>query len=216
MNGMVKTRRSQEPISFRRIEVCGGIASAKSTFVTLLQRLAFTPIFENFEASPFLDAFYQDPTRYTFETEVSFLLQHYHQIKRETLPQVVSACDFSIILDLAYARMGLNGTKFRAFSAVYDEVKKELGYPRLIVHLKCDADTELRRIRRRAREVEAPITIDFLERLNDAVETEVAAVQQDVDVMSIDSATLDLANDEGAKRDVIDHVQRKLVERENL
>jgi deoxyadenosine/deoxycytidine kinase len=201
---------SQKATSFRRIEVCGGIASAKTTVAVLLQRLGFTPIFENFEASPFLDAFYHDPARYTFETEVSFLLQHYHQIKKESVPDIGSACDFSMILDLAYARMGLNGTKLHAFSAVYEEVERELGYPLLLVHLKCDAETQLGRIRSRSREIEASITIEFLEKLNNAVETEVVAAQQDMEVISIDSAAIDFANDEAAKREVVGHIQRAL------
>src|SRR5271157_6204123 len=135
-----------------RIEVCGGIASGKTTFAGLLKRLAFTPIFEKFQANPFLEAFYQDAAKYAFETEISFLLQHYHQIKKESGQDIISACDFSMILDIAFARMGLNGTKLQAFSLVYDEVKRDLGYPPLLVHLKCDAQTELRRIRDRARE----------------------------------------------------------------
>jgi deoxyadenosine/deoxycytidine kinase len=121
-----------------------------------------------------------------------------------------------MILDLAYARMGLSGTKLHAFRAVYDEVKRDLGYPQLLVHLKCDAETELKRIRNRAREIEASITIEFLENLNSAVEREVAAVQRDIQVISIDSATLDFANDEAAKNEVVSHVRRALAQGRSL
>ncbi len=193
-----------------RVEVCGGIASGKTTLAGLLQRLTFSPIYENFKASPFLEAFYTDAAKYAFETEISFLLLHYHQVKKEGGSETVSVCDFSMMQDLAYAKMGLSGTKLHAFSAVYEEVKKDLGHPQLLVHLKCDAQTELLRIRSRAREIEASITIEFLQDLNGVIEREVETVKADVTVISIDSAALNFADDETVKKAVIDHVQKAM------
>jgi deoxyadenosine/deoxycytidine kinase len=188
--------------------VCGGIASGKTTLASLLERLGFVPILENFQVSPFLEAFYRDPAKYTFETEISFLLLHYHQIKKVSEPEIANACDFSMTQDLAYAKMGLNGTKLQAFGAVYDEVKRDLGNPQLLVHLKCDAQTELQRIRSRARSIEALITMEFLENLNSAIEREVVAIQSDVHVISIDSAALNFADNESIKEGVVDRIWR--------
>ena len=195
-------------LKFSRIEICGGIASGKTTFASLLRRLSFAPIFENFRINPFLEAFYQDPAKYAFETEISFLLLHYHQVKKESEFKMVRVCDFSMTQDLAYARMGLNGTKFQTFNTVYNEIKRDLGHPQLLVHLKCDAQTELQRIRNRAREIETSITIEFLENLNSAIEREVETIQADVEVISIDSETLNFATDEATKKNVVDYVQR--------
>lgn len=64
------------------IEVCGGIASGKTTFASLMKNIGLNPVFEDFKKSPFWEAFYRNPGKYIFETEVSFILSHYHQIKK--------------------------------------------------------------------------------------------------------------------------------------
>ena len=109
-----------------RIEVCGGIASGKTTFASLLSQLGFDPIYESFQSNPFWEAFYTVPVKYNFETEVCFMLQHYHQIKRQDPKGKKLACDYSFLLDIAYAQMGLKGSKLKAFMTVYEEIAKEL------------------------------------------------------------------------------------------
>jgi deoxyadenosine/deoxycytidine kinase len=106
--------------------------------------------------------------------------------------------------------MGLNGTKLQAFSTVYDEVKRDIGHPQLLVHLRCDAHSELQRIRKRAREIEASITIGFLENLNNVIEREVTAAQDLMDVISIDSAALDFADDEATKKRIVELIYQGL------
>ena len=64
-----------------RIEICGGIASGKTTLANLLARSNIDPILEDFQTNLFWRAFYADPAGTAFETEITFLLQHYHQIK---------------------------------------------------------------------------------------------------------------------------------------
>ena len=61
------------------VEVCGGIASGKTTFASLMTRIDLIPIFEDFKKNPFWEAFYCNPGKYIFETEISFILLHYHQ-----------------------------------------------------------------------------------------------------------------------------------------
>ena len=58
------------------VEVCGGIASGKTTFASLMTRIGIDliPIFEDFKKSPFWEAFYRNPGKYIFETEISFIL----------------------------------------------------------------------------------------------------------------------------------------------
>ena len=51
-----------------RIEICGGIASGKTTFAVLLNSLGYDPVYENFQSNPFWEAFYTVPEKYNFET----------------------------------------------------------------------------------------------------------------------------------------------------
>jgi deoxyadenosine/deoxycytidine kinase len=186
------------------IEVCGGIASGKTTFVSLLKYRNLEPLYENFKKSPFWRAFYCSPGKYIFETEISFILLHYHQIKLALESRNNNIiCDFSFLLDLAYARIGLENSKLKAFECVLHEIRSELPTLNLIVHLECDAETELGRIRRRGRAEESSINLEFLNSLNDAVANEVEQVKSHTPVITIDSAKNDFANDEATKKEMI-------------
>ena len=199
----------EQPISLR-VDVCGGIASGKTTFTLLMKRMGFITLLENFEINPFLKEFYLDPFKYAFETEISFILQHYHQIKKEELYGKINVCDFSFFLDLAYAEIGLHGTKLEAFRTIHDEIRRDLPPAVLLIHLDCNAEKELRRIRSRGRTIEESINLEYLEKLNVTVERQVETARRELKVLTIDSAIKDFANNEITKREVIKLVSESL------
>jgi len=195
----------------RRIEICGGIASGKTTFASLFNRQNLTPLFEDFKKSPFWEAFYRNPGKYIFETEISFILLHYHQIKKAVdSGKNMLICDFSFLLDLAYAKIGFTGTKLKAFESVLDEIRKDLPEPNLVVYLICDAKTELERIRKRARAEEKSINLEFLDSLNKALHKEVESIQDTMPVITIDSSEKDFANVEWIKDEMVNLIDNHL------
>jgi len=168
-----------------------------------MRKVGLKPILENFKKVPSWEAFYANPGKFIFETEITFTLLHYYQIKRRIEEgSDVILCDFSFVLDLAYAKIGLDGSKLKAFENVHCEINKELGPPSLLVHLKCDPSAELERIRSRGRKEEASINLDFLEALNQAVENEVLNIQGQYQLVTIDSGIKDFANDENIKKEM--------------
>lgn len=187
----------------RRIEICGGIASGKTSFSTLLSRVGFACIYESFATNPFWDAFYSDPGSYIFETEITFTLQHYHQIKKQAGGGKPIVCDYSFLLDIAYAVIGLQGSQLAAFMTVYEEIRKILPPPALVIHLQCDPEIELARIRARGRDVEKNITTDFLKSLNDAISVQIDNAKGHVPILTIDSAQNNFADDEDVKTRIL-------------
>ncbi len=206
---MILQRKNKKRDS--RIEVCGGIASGKTTFATLLKGAGIMTIYENFKKNPFWHAFYQNPGDYIFETEITFLLQHYHQIRKAQLnKKSVMCCDFSLSLDIAYAKMGLKGSKLKAFLSVYNEVIKEIQPPWLLIYLKCEAEAELERIRNRGRSEENLISHEFLDSLNQAIEKQVEYVAKSTKVITIDSAKKNFVDNESVKKEMINIVTEVL------
>lgn len=200
---MVQTNNS-------RIEICGGIASGKTTLANLLAKLNINPILENFQTNPFWHAFYADPKDTAFETEITFLLQHYHQIKIARKSGNTIASDFSMYLDLAYAHVTLPQDKREIFLSVYREVEKELGAPALLIHLKCDPKIELKRIRERGREVENSITIEYLQQINTQLEKILVEKAHPEKLFVINSGLLDFAHEEDVKQSVLDQIDAAL------
>jgi deoxyadenosine/deoxycytidine kinase len=195
-----------------RIEVCGGIASGKTTFAILMKRIGFNTLLEDFQINPFLEDFYSDAVEYTFETEISFILQHYHQIKKEQVGSKVNVCDFSFLLDLAYAEIGLRDSKLKAFHIIHDEIKRDLPPPALFVHLNCDSKTELQRVRTRGRAIEESVSLEFLEKLNKAVAWQVENARRKLKVITIDSAKKNFVDDESVKQELMKLVSGSLEE----
>lgn len=203
-------RRQFTTSGLERIEVCGGIASGKTTLTQLLGLLDVSPVLENFRANPFWKSFYADPVGTAFETEISFLLQHYHEIKAATKRNHAFACDFSLMLDLAYAHVTLSGTKRNAFLTVWGEIRQDLKTPSLLIHLVCAPYVELERIRKRGREVEKSITIRYLKALNEALAEVIDMEAKSCRVVFIDSAAVNFADDEGAKKSVLELTRAEL------
>jgi len=193
-----------------RIEICGGIASGKTTLANLLARSNINPILESFQTNPFWRAFYADPAGAAFETEITFLLQHYHQIKTARKSENLIASDFSLYLDLAYAYVTLPQDKREIFLSVYREVEKELGAPLLLIHLKCDPEIELQRIRERGREVENSITIEYLQQINTQLEKILIEKAHPDKLLIINSGLLDFAHNEDVQQSILDQINDNL------
>lgn len=188
-----------------RIEICGGIAAGKTTLAHLIAGSGLLGIFEDFQAVPFWKAFYAAPGSHAFETEVSFLLQHYHQIKINSAKNGPVVCDFSLLMDEAYAVMGLQGTKLEAFMGVYREVRLELGQPDLLIQLKCNEDEELERIRLRGRSTEEKIDPGFLRNLSSTLD-QLVLEQSLCPVLRIESDREDFSPAGSAREDVLGRV----------
>jgi deoxyadenosine/deoxycytidine kinase len=197
--------RGEQAARHMRLEICGSIAAGKTTLASLLGALPSSVLLENFQANPFWESFYSDPVANSFETEVTFLLQHYHLIKSTALA-AVTVCDFSLYLDLAYSRITLSAVRLNAFNAVYRQVESELGPPDLLVYLQCDPAIELERIKRRGRAPEASITTGYLRDIASHLEALLAEQVRPSTLHVIDSGTKDFAYDVATRRATVDEI----------
>ena len=152
-----------------RIEFCGSIASGKTTLAGLCDEVGYTVQRERFQENPFFDKFYADPAAYAFEAELTYLLQHFSQA-REAASETKLAVDFSLALDLAYARVTLSNRDQLTFDSVLARIIEKIGLPSLIVRLKCPPDVALSRIHRRKRVSEQGIAVPFLEAIDSQIE----------------------------------------------
>lgn len=191
----------------RRIEICGGIASGKTTLCSVIEQSGCQALFENFHQNPFWSLFYKNPQRHAFETEVTFLLQHYSQFKTVTHDNGVLVCDFSFLQDQAYAEINLKVLQLNAFRGVFDQVTSELQGAALIIHLQCSANEQLYRIRRRARAEEEQIRIEYLEAVNLGISRGVAEISHyKTRILRIDSESNDFANDENIQKQILSSI----------
>jgi len=179
-----------------RIEITGAIGSGKTSLARLLLDHGYGVVFEEFKVNPFWKAFYSNPDKYNFETEVTFVLQHYHDLKRKLEESKDVVCDFSFTQDLGYAVMGLNRRQLEIFRSVYDYIIDELGEPKLIIYMQCSVEALLERIRLRSREEEVLISGDFLASL-------VASVKREIDLKKSRKKNISFLEIDTEKTDII-------------
>lgn len=187
----------------RRIEICGGIASGKTTLAGLFQRHTQGVILEDYSSNPYWERFYQDPQRYAFETEIIFLIQHYSLIKQLDPAEGLVVLDFSPLQDMAYADVNLSEPRRRAFEGLFQQVMLEVGEPDILAKLECGPEEELKRVRSRGRGVESSMQLSYLGDLNRAIAARVARVSPRVRVVTIDSEANDFAHERSVQTEVV-------------
>src|SRR5690242_11981113 len=106
-----KNSSSREAVKYAYIAVEGLIGAGKTTLVNrLCEQWNARKVLEGFEDNPFLPKFYQEPQRYAFSVELSFLAQRYHQLRsitEQSLFQPVTVADYSIGKSLVFASVTL-------------------------------------------------------------------------------------------------------------
>ncbi|NKC16549.1 MAG: hypothetical protein GKR94_31420 [Gammaproteobacteria bacterium] len=182
-------------VNQRLIEIVGGIGSGKTTLANRLSVPRVSVVFEDHKLNPFWRAFYETPEAHAFETELTFLLQHYHFAKRSLESDALVVLDHSLELDLAYALVGLPEKRREIFRLVYQEVRAELGYPCWLIWLRCSPGEQMRRIRFRGRPEEESLSIKFLASLNRSLEHSLASGSRASELVVIDSEMTDLRRD---------------------
>ena len=178
------------------VEIMGCIASGKTTLTRILVSPFVERTYEDHKVNPFWEAFYTDPSTCAFETEITFLLQHYHFAKLAAArTEGAILLDHSFELDMAYAELGLEGARKEIFTSIYREIRNEIGLPRALVFVTCSAEEALKRIRLRGRPFEQNVTVEFLAGLQRELERRLATLADSVPVVTIDSETTDFRED---------------------
>ncbi len=153
------------------IAVEGLIGAGKTTLARrLANEMQGRLVLEEFDDNPFLPRFYEEPERYSFAVELSFLAQRYHQLKRVTEQDLFSACsiaDYSLGKSLVFASVTLPPDEYALFLDLYGIMYSDLPRPELIVYLHLGMERVRERIRTRGRSYEQQIGVDYLMQLQE-------------------------------------------------
>jgi deoxyguanosine kinase len=183
------------------VAVEGLIGAGKTT---LARRLAAEwngrLVLEEFDDNPFLARFYQDPQRYAFSVELSFLAQRYHQLKRTTEQDLFATCtvaDYSLGKSMIFAGVTLPPDEAALFTDLYRIMYADLPKPGLVLYLHLSMERVRERIRSRGRTYEQTIDPAYLARLQDRYLDHLHK-STDQRVLIVDLGEKDLLHDPGA------------------
>ncbi len=128
-------------------------------------------IVEKSNNNPFLKNFYQDKERYGFQTQTFFLLNRYSQLlelAQRSLFHNGTVCDYFFQKDMLFASLNLNKDEFSLYENFYNLLKPKIPAPDLVIFLQAGTDVLMNRIRKRGRNFEKNITLEYLEDVNRA------------------------------------------------
>ncbi len=151
----------------------GNIGSGKTTLARLLaEEVKARLILEEFEENPFLARFYEEPERYSFPLEMSFLADRYHQLKekvsRQDLFQPVVVSDYTLMKSLVFAGINLGPVEYRLYRDFFEIINRQLPQPDLIVFINRSINTAKRNIQLRGRTYEQKISSEYLKSVHEA------------------------------------------------
>jgi len=159
------------------IAVAGNIGSGKTTLTKLLSKhYGWKAHYEDVDTNPYLNNFYEDMQRWSFNLQVYFLNSRFRQVVdiRKSGKDVIqdrTIYEDAFIFAPNLHSMGLMSTRdFENYSSLFELMATFLQAPDLLIYLRADVPTLVRQIQKRGREYENSIRLDYLKRLNERYE----------------------------------------------
>lgn len=128
-------------------------------------------LLESPEENPFLERFYQSPSRFALPTQLFFLFQRARQIeelKQGDMFRPGYVTDFMLEKDAIFARVNLHDDELRLYEQVYAQLRLQLSVPDKVVYLQAPTDVLMERIRRRDAGYERLIEREYVQNIVDA------------------------------------------------
>jgi len=159
------------------IAVAGNIGSGKTTLTRLLSKhYKWEAHYESVDNNPYLNDFYNEMQRWSFNLQVFFLNSRFNQIldirkSGKTVIQDRTIYEDAHIFAPNLHSMGLMSTRdFDNYFSLYELMNSLVQPPDLLIYLRSSVPTLVRQIQKRGREYEESIRLDYLKRLNERYE----------------------------------------------
>ena len=154
------------------IAIEGPIGVGKTTLANkIAETFNYDAFLEQPSENPFLKNFYRNPSQSALATQLFFLFQRMQQIqdlKQRSLFETVRVADFLIEKDRLFAEVTLSNEEMDLYDKVYDHLTLDAPTPDLVIYLQAPIDVLKDRITKRGNINEQYLTLDYLEKLNDA------------------------------------------------
>lgn len=159
------------------IAVAGNIGAGKTTLTTLIAKhYGWEPHFEDVEDNPYINDFYEDMQRWSFNLQIYFLNNRFNTIMQirnsgKTIIQDRTIYEDAFIFAPNLHAMGLMSTRdYDNYTRIFNSINSFIKPPDLLIYLRASIPTLVNHIQQRGREYEDSIRLDYLKRLNERYE----------------------------------------------
>ena len=159
------------------IALAGNIGAGKTTLTRLLAKhYGWKPHYEDVDENPYLNDFYEDMQRWSFNLQIYFLNSRFNQVidikkSGETVIQDRTIFEDAEIFAPNLHAMGLMSTRdFNNYTTLFQLMSKLIKAPDLLIYLRASVPTLVNQIQQRGRDYENSIRLDYLKQLNERYE----------------------------------------------
>ncbi|GET20332.1 deoxynucleoside kinase [Prolixibacter denitrificans] len=159
------------------IAIAGNIGAGKTTLTSLLSKhYGWEAHYESTDDNPYLDDFYHDMQRWSFNLQVYFLNNRFNQVldirkSGKTIIQDRTIYEDAEIFAPNLHDMSLMSTRdFNNYRSLFDLMTRLIEPPDLLIYLRASIPTLVNQIQKRGRDYENSIRLDYLKQLNQRYE----------------------------------------------
>ena len=159
------------------VAIAGNIGAGKTTLTKLLSKhFKWEAQFEDVVDNPYLDDFYTQMERWSFNLQIYFLNSRFRQIKqiRESGKKIIQDRtiyeDAHIFAPNLHAMGLMTNRDFSNYKSLFDLMESMVSPPDLLIYLRSSIPNLVNQIHSSGREYENSISIDYLSRLNERYE----------------------------------------------
>ncbi len=196
-----KTKSAAAPTKRKAfIAVAGNIGAGKSSLTQLLSlRFGWKPFYESVEDNPYLNDFYADMKRWSFNLQVYFLSNRFRSHKAITegpesviLDRIIYE-DAEIFARNLFEIGKMEERDYNNYVALYEVMTEYLRAPDLLIYLRASTDTLVKQIALRGRGFEQTIKREYLDQLNKHYESWIGRYKKGP-LLVIESDEIDFVN----------------------
>ena len=198
------------------VAVAGNIGSGKTTLTSLLaKQYGWEAQYEDVDDNPYLNDFYQDMQRWSFNLQIYFLNSRFSQIVRirqsgKKIIQDRTIYEDAYIFAPNLHSMGLMSTRdFENYFTLFNLMVSLVQPPDLVIYLRASVPTLVNQIQKRGRKYEDSIRLDYLKRLNERYESWVETYK-DGKLLIVDADSMDFLGNPEHINQVIDKINAQL------
>lgn len=198
------------------VAIAGNIGAGKTTLTKLLAKhYKWTPHFESVDENPYLDDFYGEMERWSFNLQVFFLNSRFRQIMelRQSEKNIIQDRtiyeDASIFAPNLHAMGLMTNRDYNNYSSLFELMENLVTPPDLLIYLRGSIETLVGQIHKRGRDYENTISIDYLSRLNERYEAWVSQYSKGK-LLIIDVDNLNFVDNQEDLASVIERIDSQI------
>ena len=193
------------------VAIAGNIGSGKTTLTRLLSKhYKWQPHYEDVEDNPYLDDFYNQMERWSFNLQIYFLNSRFRQILDIRVIQDRTIYEDAYIFAPNLHAMGLMTNRdYENYRSLFELMESVTEGPDLLIYLRSSIPNLVKQIHKRGRDYENSISIDYLSRLNERYEAWIHGYDKG-NLIILDVDDLDFVDNQEHLGEVINKIDAEL------